>query len=196
MKALRKAWALAIVLATLAGCAAVEKVDKGERDLGGRMTVQIEGPWNQMNIAGTVARYWTMEGLPIDQLMIYSDIPHEGLLHAESRANARGEVKSFRFRSNMTPDEIVAALEGTITRDGSNFTLTKLEPAPFGGQKGFRFEFQLLRRSNNLHLKGVGYGAVSKGELFAMLYFAPRMGFFDRHVATVEKISASAKIKE
>ena len=180
----------------MTGCVSVEKVATGAQSMGERMSVQIEGPWNRVNLPNTVAQYWTMEGMPIDQLMIHSGIRHEGLLHAESSANTDGRVKSFRFRSNMTPDEIVSALEGTISRDGSSFTLIKLEPAVFGGVKGFRFEFQLLRKSNNLPLKGVGLGAVSKGELFSIVYLAPRMGFFDRHIANVEKIAASARIKE
>jgi len=43
-------------------------------------------------------------------------------------------------------------------------------------------------------LSGEGWAAVSKGELFAMLYMAPRLGFFARHAPEVEKIAASAKI--
>lgn len=196
MEARFRSLVVVVAVLLLAGCVSVEKVSTGAQSIGQRMAVQIEGPWNKVNLPNNVAQYWTMEGMPIDQLMIHSDIQHDGLLHAESSANTDGRVKSFRFRSDMTPDEIVSALAGTITRDGSSFTLVKLEPLPFGGQKGFRFEFQLLRKSNNLHLKGVGFGAVSKGELFSIIYLAPRMGFFDRHAASVEKIASSARIKE
>jgi hypothetical protein len=83
-----------------------------------------------------------------------------------------------------------------LTRDGSRFTLVKLEPSNFGTGQGFRFEFELVRRINNLRVSGVGYGAVSKGELFSLLYFAPRMTFYPRHIAQVEKISATAQVKE
>ena len=40
---------------------------------------------------------------------------------------------------------------------------------------------------------GVGYGTVSKGELFALLYAAPRLGFFPRHKDKVEQIARSAR---
>jgi hypothetical protein len=96
----------------------------------------------------------------------------------------------------MQPDEIVSMFEGMLTRDGSRFTLVKLEPSPFGTGKGFRFEFELIRKLNSVRLLGIGYGAVSKGELFSIVYFAPRMTFFPRHISQVEKIGASARVKE
>jgi hypothetical protein len=94
----------------------------------------------------------------------------------------------------MQPHEIVSMFEGMLTRDGSTFKLTKLEPSPFGGLKGFRFEYILIRKMDNVVLLGVGWGAVSKGELFALLYTAPRLGFYARHAPQVEKIALSAKV--
>jgi hypothetical protein len=41
----------------------------------------------------------------------------------------------------------------------------------------------------------VGFGAVSKGELFALLYHAPRLAFFPRHQPRVEQIARSARLK-
>ena len=82
----------------------------------------------------------------------------------------------------MQPDEIVAMFEGALTRDGSQFKLNKLEPASFGGEKGFRFEYAIDAQGQQRQLSGVGYSVVSKGELFALLYHAPRLAFFPRHL--------------
>jgi hypothetical protein len=133
-----------------------------------------------------------MEGLPLDQLLVYSGIKNEELVHA---AGGSGTTKDFAFRSSMQPDEIVAMFEGMLTRDGSQFKLVKLEPASFGGEKGFRFEYSIVRRGDNAVLSGVGFGAVSKGELFALLYQAPRLAFFPRHRPRVEQIARSARLK-
>jgi hypothetical protein len=95
----------------------------------------------------------------------------------------------------MQPDQIVAMFEGMLTRDGSSFKLVKLEPATFGGEKGFRFEYSLIRRVDNVQLAGMGYAAVSKGELFALLYSAPRLTFFSRHQGRVDQIARSARLK-
>lgn len=161
---------------------------------GSRLTIAIAEPWNRMNQpGGGPAQIWTMEGLPIDQLLIYSDLKDDQAIHATS---ANSKVKAFKFRSTMQPDEIVTMFEGMLTRDGSRFTLVKLEPSTFATRSGFRFEFELVRRVSNLTLRGVGYGTVSKGELFCLLYVAPRLNFYPRHIAAVEKISASAAVEE
>jgi len=183
----------AALVVVLAGCAApVTKVDSGEQTVGDRLQVSLEGPWNQVRAPALApAQVWTMEGLPLDQLLVYSGIKNEQLIHAEGPASR----KNFAFRSSMQPDEIVALFEGMLTRDGSSFKLVKLGPASFGGTKGFRFEFALTRRVDNVQLSGVGYGVVSNGELFALLYQAPRLAFFARHQPRVEQMARSARLK-
>lgn len=86
--------------------------------------------------------------------------------------------------------------EGMLTRDGSSFRLVKLEPAAFGGRGGFRFEFALTRRRDNVQLSGFAWGAVSRGELFTVLYLAPRLEFYPRHAPRAESIARSAVVRE
>jgi hypothetical protein len=95
----------------------------------------------------------------------------------------------------MHADQVVALFEGMLTRDGSTFKLVKLEPAAFGGEKGYRFEYALVRRGDGVQLSGIGYAAVSRSELFALVYQAPRMTFFSRHKDRVEGIARSARLK-
>jgi hypothetical protein len=188
---MRKAMVV-LTIALLAGCASVNKIESGERAIGERMSLHLQGDWNHVAAPGMgPAQTWTMEGLPVDQLMIYSGLKDGEALHAAGSASQ----KSFNFRSSMQPDEIVALFEGMLTRDGSQFKLMKLEPAAFGGGKGFRFEYALTRKADNLVLSGVGYGTVSKGDLFALLYIAPRLTFFARHQERVEQIARSARVK-
>jgi hypothetical protein len=189
-------WAL-LLLSLLGGCVSVSKVESGDRPIGDRLVVTLDGPWNQINAPNLgPAQIWTMEGLPVDELKLYSGIKDGQAIHAESMAGSGGaKPKVFAFRSSMQPDEIVALFEGMLTRDGSRFQLAKLEPAPFGGGKGFRFEYSLTRKIDNVPLAGVGYGAVSNGELFAITYMAPQLAFFPRHVARVEQLCRSARMK-
>ena len=53
-----------------------------------------------------------------------------------------------------------------------------------------------LRKIDNVQLTGIGYGVVSRSELFAIVYMAPQLAFFARHVAKVEQIGRSARIRE
>jgi hypothetical protein len=113
----------------LAGCATVAKVETGERTVGERLAVTLDGAWNHVNAPGLgPAQIWTMEGLPVDQLLIYSGISDGTVIHPEQGGGGR-ERKSFSFRSTMQPDEIVTMFEGMLTRDGSSFKLVKMEPA-------------------------------------------------------------------
>lgn len=183
---------LSLAVLLLSGCVSVAKVETGDRAVGDRMNVTIEGAWNHVNSPGMgPAEVWTMEGMPVDQLRLYSGIKDGQALHADRG----GQQKNFNFRSTMQPDEIVALFEGMLTRDGSRYRLEKLEPAGFNGQKGFRFEFSLVRKMDNVQLSGVGYAAVSRSELFAVVYMAPRLVFYPRHIARVEQIGKSMRIK-
>ena len=186
---------VALFLLGLSGCVSVAKIESGDKTIGDRLVVSLDGAWNHVNPSGSgPAQTWTMEGLPIDQLLLYSGLKDDQAIHEAGPGG--GSRKTFNFRSTMQPDEIAALFEGMLTRDGSSYKLVKLEPATFGGSKGFRFEYSLIRKIDNVQLSGVGYGTVSRGELFAIVYMAPRLAFFARHVAGVESMARSARVKE
>jgi hypothetical protein len=183
---------IVIAAALIGGCAMqATKIDSGDVAVGDRLQLKVDGAWNHVTSPLLEpAQAWTMEGLPVDQLLIWSGIKDGEPIHT-----SRASGKSFNFRATMQPDEIVAMFEGTLTRDGSTFKLAKLEPSSFGGGKGLRFEYAMVRKVDNVTLQGVGFATVNNGELFALLYSAPRLEFFARHSARVEEIAKSAKVK-
>lgn len=185
---------LALFLLFLAGCASVQKVDTGKHTLGERLSMTLEGSWNHLDFPGLKpAQVWTMEGLFVDELLIYGGVTDGEQIHPTG-PQSRGTDKSFKFRSTMQTEEMVAMFEGMLSRDGSVFKLVKLESASFGGKPGYRFEYELVRKTDNVRLRGIGFGAVDRGELFALLYQAPRFTFFDRYRPVVEKIAQTVKI--
>jgi hypothetical protein len=163
--------------------------------LGERMQVAIDGPWNHLNLPNAgPAQIWTMEGIAVDELLLYSGLKDGQVIHGHSQ-NAPN-AKSFHFKSSMKPDEIVSLWEGALTRDGSRFKLLKLEPVPCAGHPGFRFEYELVRKVDNVQMRGLGYGTVDQGELFALVYTAPRLAFFARHRERVELMARSATLRD
>lgn len=183
-----------IVALALVGCASVRKVESGANTVGSRLTINIEGNWNHLDFpAIKPAQIWTMEGVTVDELLIYSGIRDGEIMHPEPPAGTK--TKNFIFRSGMQTEEVVSMLEGVLSRDNSTFKLLGLQPYPFGGKKGFRFEYERIRKVDGVRLQGVGFGATDNGELFAMLYQAPRLTFFPRHRERVEAIAKSAVIK-
>lgn len=196
MNSLRAILLVAIAV-LVTGCASVAKVESGDRVVGQRLSVNLDGAWNQVTapgIAGPNCYVWTMEGLPIDQLLIYSGVKNGDAIHSESGANA--EKKSYKFRSDMQPEQIVALFEGMLTRDGSSFTLVRLAPATFAGGKGFQFEYNLVRKADSVQLSGIGSAVVTRGELFAIVYQAPRLVFYPRHKMRVGHIIDSARLRD
>jgi hypothetical protein len=188
---------LVLLAFELAGCAVptkMEKVDSAQQNVGARLEMTLAGAWNHFQSAQIApARVWTMEGLPVDELRVYAGVKSGEAIDAGGPAVAG--AKKIEFRAGMQPDEIVAMFEGLYTKGGSTFKLDKLEPWSFGGEKGFRFEFTFTRKVDGVVNLGVGYGAVSKGELFALLYVAPRLSFFPRSKGKVEQIARSARLK-
>ena len=184
---------LLLVLA-LAGCAAVSKVNTGETLVKNRLSVTVDTAWNQFERGmGDNTPTWTVEGITVDALQFYVGIK-DGELIAATPNNGKG-VLPLTFRSSMQPADIVALYQGLFTRDGSSFTLDKLEPTEFVATRGFRFEYSLTRKVDDVRLRGVAYAAVRNGELFVINYSAPRLAFFPKYAAQVEALARTAKIK-
>lgn len=188
--------ALALAAATLfiAGCAQVSHVATGDVTLKERMTVTVDKAWNQFeNGLGDGTPTWTQDGITVDALRFYVALK-DGALLAPTPSEPKGQ-KPLAFKAAMQTSEIVNLFEGLYSRGGSTFTLDRVEPAPFGGQAGFRFEFSSIRKEDDVRLRGIGWGAVRNGELFAITYTAPRLSFFARHVASAEAIARSARLR-
>ncbi len=187
-----KKWFVLLLLALLSACATVKKIESGPQRIGDRLTIDIQGNWNHFEIPGLKpGQVWTMEGITIDEFVLYSGVKDGETMHPVA---PKDERKSVLFRAAMTRDELLSMFEAMLSRDGSTFKTLKAEPYPFGGRKGVRFEFERIRKVDHLVQRGVAFAAVDRGELFALLYTAPRLTFYPRHKDRVEAIARSARI--
>ena len=185
----------AVVALWLAGCAQVSKVATGEVTVQERLSVTLERPWNQFEGAqGDGVPTWTQEGITVDTLKFYVGLKNGGLL-APTPTEPKGQAP-LEFKSTMRTGEIVALFERLYSREGSTFTLDRVGPDTFADTPGFSFEFSSIRKGDDVRLRGVGWGAVHNGELFAITYTAPRLAFFPNGVASAESIARSARIRK
>jgi hypothetical protein len=183
-----------LLVVVLAGCAVVSKVETGETLVRNRLAVQVTSPWNRFERGQTDnTATWTVEGLYVDALQFYVGIK-DGQLIAPTPGD-RKDVQPLVFKASMRPADVVALYQGLLTRDGSSFTLDRIEAAEFVASPGFRFEYSLVRKVDDVRLRGVAWGAVRNGELFLIHYSAPRLAFYSKHVAEVEAIARSARVK-
>jgi hypothetical protein len=180
----------------LSGCAVtiMSKVDSGETVVKDRLAVQVASPWNKFERGDADnTTTWTVDGVTVDALQFYVGVK-DGELIAPTPSSGKGR-EPLAFKSSMQTADIVALYRSLFTRDGSAFTLDKLEVAEFVGTRGFRLEYSLVRKVDDVRLKGLAYGAVRNGELFLINYSAPRLAFYPKNVAQVEALAKSARVK-
>jgi hypothetical protein len=118
----------------------------------------------------------------------------DGELLAPTPTGRKG-IEPLTFRAAMQPADVMVLLQSLLTRDGSSFSLDRLEATDFVGTRGFRIEYSMVRKLDEVHLRGVAFGAVRNGELFLINYSAPRLAFYPKHAAGVEALARSAKVK-
>jgi len=193
---MRWTWSFLLGALLLTGCAKPitwVRVADGA-NAAGTLDLQAGPTWSRQTGGADSPNHelWTSEGVPLDQLHFYTGVgPGQPLALALGRTGKQVPT----FREGLQPHEVVELYESVVTMDGSVFQREKLAPAPFAGENGFRFEFTLIRRSDDLTLKGTGFGAVRAGKLYLVVYLAPRMHYFPKHIGEVEAIVQSARIR-
>jgi len=95
----------------------------------------------------------------------------------------------------MLPQEVMALYEAVFSADGSTFTPGGLTLATVSGKPGFRFEFEGIKKGNELEIKGIATGAIIDKRLYLVVFQAPKVHYFARHAARVEKLIQSLQIK-
>lgn len=189
-------WArMAVVMLSLVlgACAnVVTRVNTGEAVIGERLVVPVDEGWNQLPAQGSgYAALWTIDGLPIDQLTFYVGIK-DGAPIAPTPGNSQ---RPLTFKASMQPHEMVALFESLYTRDGSTFTLERLDAVDFLGQRGWRARFTVVRKFDEVKLGGSLWGTVRDGQLHAMAFLAPSHAFYPRLLPRVEKVASAARLR-
>lgn len=190
----RLPWLFAVLL--VAGCATptVSRVEQGDQVVAERLAVKLDGPWNRFDgLGGFPVPTWTVEGVTVDRLQFFVGIKDGKSLVPQS--DAAREKRPLTFRASMQPHEIVALFQTMLTADGSAFDLVKLDPVTFLGGPGFRFEYSLVRRVDEVRLSGFGYARVNNGELHAIVFQAPRLAFYPRYQPQVERMAQTASLR-
>lgn len=134
---------------------------------------------------------WTQNGPYLDGISFVTGLKDgKALVYQRSRDDRQVP----KFRSNMTPPEIVAMVESLFrVRGGAiDFTTTSLTPRPFLGVNGFQLDYEHLD-SDEVRRKGRAVGAVVDGKLYMILYDAARSHYFNASLPDFEAIVASAR---
>jgi uncharacterized protein YceK len=186
---------LILLVGLLSSCANVVKVESGEFKVSEHMSLTLTGAWNQLKAPSLKpAIVWSMEGVTVDQLLIYSDIKEGDTLVPNGLFDSE-KNKKFIFHSTMDFSQIASLFEAKFTADGSIFNLDKIEPKVISKQKGVKLEFSVIRKTDNVKMQGLAYCVVFNNQLYALIYQAPKLTFFKRYQEDVEKMASTIIVR-
>lgn len=187
-----------IIAFVLAGCANIMKVD-GEQAINAKMVVKLPQPWNKVNAPGGQQPFelWTQDGVFVDQLRFWAGVNGGASLVTPPPKNAQGNAPRVPvFTAGMKLDQLASLFEQVYAVDGSAVTIDRIEPAQLGNQPGVRIELSIVRAGGNpVQLKAAVWAAESKGQLYAVGFAAPRLGFFPRYLPQVQEMARGVVIK-
>ena len=186
---------LILLVGLLSSCANVVKIESGEFKVSEHMSLTLTGAWNQLKAPSLKpAIVWSMEGVTVDQLLIYSDIKEGDTLVPNGLFDSE-KNKKFIFHSTMDFSQIASLFETKFTADGSIFNLDKIEPKVISKQKGVKLEFSVIRKTDNVKMQGLAYCVVFNNQLYALIYQAPKLTFFKRYQEDVEKMASTIIVR-
>lgn len=171
----------------------VHRVNVGDQSL----SVVPPRPWNRhrsilWSDVGDVED-WTLNGPYLDGISFVSGLKSGRYLIRQSK---RADQQVPKFRSDMSPPEIVAMLETLYRVKGGavDFRTLSLQPRPFLGANGFQLDYEHLD-SDELWRKGRAVGAVINGQLYLILYDAARSHYYAAALPDFESIVGSAQLR-
>jgi hypothetical protein len=182
-----------VLAALLAACAQpIVKVGAGEAVVGDRLAVKADSEWNQIPPRPMLGPQttWTVDGMALDALRFYV-----GLADGAQLTPPVKDKRPIAFKAGMAAHELADLVQATFALDGSTVTLDKVDRGEFLGAGATRVEFTVLRKIDEVKLRGSAWLQVRDGKLYAVVFSAPRLGFYDRHIAKVNALVASARLK-
>lgn len=131
--------------------------------------------------------YWTIDGLPLNELVFVSAVkPGEHVFLAARERTRRPDGPWYR--SGMRPDEIQDVILDGLRQEGwTQVVASGLRPARFGGSPGLRFEANLTH-VGGLRYRGMFGAVVRNGRLSHFLWLAPAEHYYPRDASAVARM--------
>lgn len=143
-------------------------------------------------IKGHRSELWTIDGTPLNRLLIYSKVrpgEHVFQLARERRSRPNGPW----YRAGMRLDELQALVVDGLTDQGwVGVDAGNLRPHRFGDVEGLRFDLDLAN-PDGLIYRGTAAVAEREGRLTVLVWLAPREYYHARDVAAVDAMLDSLR---
>jgi hypothetical protein len=185
---MRRALAIVILAAALAGCT-MQAMDPGdEADVGNSVSVTPQPGFAQIHLA--TIRYWTKNGTGLDELGFYTGIKSgQPLFPVPGLRKDELPVYQARMTPNDVADLAVAAL---AKKRLQNVRAMRLRPCPFGPVQGFCFDLAFAN-DEGLEMRGRAVARSQDGVLDLLIFTAPEAYYFAEGSPAMDRIFASIR---
>ncbi|WP_459786887.1 hypothetical protein [Alteriqipengyuania sp. 357] len=157
------------------------------------MTVTPALDWNRLNgRIGKKTETWTLDGEQLNNVTFFGGMaPGKPLIKERDRKH--NPLPDFT-RQTLLP-EIPELLERTYRADRGigTFSVLSVTPASFLAQDGVEFTYRYVD-ADNLTRLGLARAAIVQGELFMILYEAPRLHYYERNLPDFMTLLESASL--
>ena len=160
------------------------------------LTLSVDTPWTRVGesyFGSHVAMVWTIDGGALNQLFTFSQVSDGETLFKKPGE----ELVMPVYKKDMLPNEISELLVSSLKNHyGGKLSIktSDLRPQAFGNEKGFSFGIDFFNL-DGLFIKGKVFSTIVNDQLYLMLFMAPDLYYYEKNIANVESIVASAIIK-
>lgn len=180
---------LALALLLLAACGGNRLQKAGDATV---FDLRLETQLDWARVYAPRKEQWTIDGAPLNQLMILSRIkPREHVFLSAREHSWRPDGPWFR--AGMRPDEVRdIVLDGLRGSGWANVEASNLRPVRWGDTPGLRFELD-LDNPNGLIYRGIATAAERDGRLTLLVWIAPAEHYYGRDAEAVGRMFDSLR---
>lgn len=180
-----KIWMILLCGLMLGGCERPLWQDVGGdyADASQGFAVTLPVGWKKLNAVKDILVI-SRDGLSLQMIVITRDPIDKPLLYTKKKLN-----------KDMLPQEAAEVVKDELFSNSKlgNVELIEEDPATIGGYSGFKLVDQYHPQDGPM-MKAVKYGLIQKDWYYELTYSAPARHYFDKDVATFEKIKNSFRI--
>ncbi len=191
MKLMIKILSLCIVF-WLAGCVQYTLVKTGAQKVG-KIQLNVAEPWNKSpHKMGPKVTTWTSDGMFLNKLIFVDGVAQGEKLMKETSK----DTPLPKFKSDLLPHEIEDYIKSSLINNaGGQLTIetANLKPSKFGDAMGVEFELSFYN-ADGLAYRGKAMSAIKNQKLYAIIYLATKIHYYEKHEKQVEDMLASAVI--
>jgi hypothetical protein len=186
----------ALIVTSVASCTRYSIVQPQRTAIKNGFTVEPGQAWNKINVQFGVGgshpmEAWTADGDQLDMMLFFAGVADGQTLMPPPRDEDKAK-KLPVFRSGMSANEVKDVLEATLGQFMSSALVEtrNLRPAKFGGQDGYRFDFNLVGK-DEVDRQGIAAGAVVNGKLYSVVFMGTRLYHYGLRLQDAEHIVSS-----